>query len=659
MKRKSVVIGLSYLCGLFIAAFLSLKSALILMPIAALCMLFLVAIFPGKVKHIALCTAAFCLAIGIFLVYTVDVYRNIISYAGKQITFTGVVTDFSHLSGDRVSFTLVGELDGHNTTMSLVTNDTGKSFQYCDTVTVSLIPEEISDTIYFTAEEFYKPRGVFLGGYCTIESVEKSGFSLKKSMLLYRDYLNEIITTILPDGNGGFIAAMLCGDKSLLSESYEVTVRRVGMTHIFSVSGLHLVIIVSAVIKLLKLLRLNRYAKFAISEVFILAFVMFAGGAVPVVRAAVMMTLANLAPLLRRRYDSLTAIIICVVSFTIANPFAVRDSSLLLSAMGAFSIGTLTPKVVKALNLKHKFYKLKFAFIASLTLSATLLPLSIMFFDEVSIVSFISNTFLLPICTLPLCLSAIVALTGGTALIAKPLLYISSLAVKLFMLGAEFLSKLPFATAPTGYKSVKLAGIICIAIAFAVIIIRRKSDALTISVSAISYLCFIFATYLNSYLLADTIRIYSMRDGDDAMLVITQGKEYVLVNMSGSGAVAEAVPALMESKGISKISEFYDLADSTTALAIAKSLYCYYGNGASFADISCDGNKMDVVVSDDIRITISLEALYSENCDYSITSEYFSVSETGEIYYLFGDIDLVKIDDSGATLRMLDYNYDE
>ncbi len=658
MKRKTVVIGLSYLCGLFIASFLSVNSALILMLFAVVMMLFLALIFPQKAKHIALCTASFCFAVGIYLVYTVNVYQNTISYAGKQITFTGEVTDCSHLAGDRISFTLEGELDGYKTTMTLVANDTGKSFQYYDTVTVSVMPELICDTIYFTGEEFYKPRGVFLGGFCTIENVQENGFSLRKSMLLYRDYLNEIITTILPDNNGGFIAAMLCGDKSYLSESYEITVRRVGMTHIFSVSGLHLVIIASAVIKLLELLGLNRYVKFAVSEAFILAFVMFAGGVIPVVRAAFMMTLANLAPLLNRRYDSLTAIVICVVAITVTNPFAIRDSSLLLSAMGAFSIGTLTPKVVKSLNFKHRFYKLKFAFVASLTLSATLLPLSIMFFDEISVVSFIANTFLLPICTLPLCLSAVVAMTGGVAFVAKPLLYLSSLAVKLFMLGAQCLSNLPFATAPTGYKSVKLAGLVCIAIAFLVIVIRRKADAITISGCLMSYICFIFSTYLNSLLLSDTVRIYSLRDKGDSMLVITQGKECVLVNMSGSGSVAEAVPALMESKGISDIADFYDLADSTTALAVVKSLYCYNGKGASFAEISREGSKMDIVVSD-VKITLSPEILYLENCDYSLTSEYFTDVEAGESYCLFGDIDLVTISDDGATLKMLDYGFDE
>lgn len=146
----------------------------------------------------------------------------------------------------------------------------------------------------------------------------------------YRDKMFMLINDIIGGDEGGFAAAMLCGDKTELSKQTKLTVYRSGIGHIFSVSGTHVVIISAMIGWLVSKLSSDKRVTFAVQTVAVWTFAVFAGLSVSVVRAAVMLTLVSAAPLF---FADLTLQILYSFVLLYCLPFAICSSGLLIPAV--------------------------------------------------------------------------------------------------------------------------------------------------------------------------------------------------------------------------------------------------------------------------------------------------------------------------------------
>lgn len=571
MIRKTATVGAAYVSGLFISSWASAAQCCVIMFAAAAIGLAAAHFFDERYCFVI--TAAFVLASGLYASYLVSEYRTITAYDGSEIVFTGKVREADDLGDSMYSLTLRGDVGGYATDISFYTGDIDA--HYGDTVTLQAKVSRITDSVKYQSEKYSAPKGELLqGGYAKVLKVSGGGFSLAKVILAYRDRVFDIITETLPGDEGAFLAAMLCGDKSQLEGSLQTDLYRAGIGHIFSVSGMHLVVITFAVMWLLDVMRLGSRVKFALTQAVIVMFVVFAGGSVSVIRAALMMSIMNTAKIFNRRYDCLTAILISVMIMTAAKPYAIKSASLLLSAGGAFSFGVAAPKAVRAVKTYKfgAFSALAKSFMFAVTVSVVTLPLNIMFFDEVSLVAAVTNMLLAPLFTLSLTLAAAVMFTGG--IITFPL-YVAGAAAKVLIGISRGLASLPFSSVGIGYKSVKTAALLCWTAAALFIIFRRKIDKQSVAVAAMSFVCFVLACAVNNIMLKDVLRIYSIKYKGSEMAVIVLGGECAVVNISGEGELTQSAERLCGSKGIREAVGFYDLEDTTTAYPqFAK----YFGN---------------------------------------------------------------------------------
>ncbi len=571
MIRKTVTVGAAYVSGLFIASWASAAQCCVIM-FAAAAIGFLAAHFFDE-RNCFVITVAFVFALGLYAAYLVNEYRTITAYDGSEIVFTGKVREANYLGDSMYSLTLRGDVGGYATDISFYTGDIDA--QYGDTVTLQAKVALITDSVKYQSEKYSAPKGQLLQGeYAKVLKVSGGGFSLAKVILAYRDRVFDIITETLPGDEGAFLAAMLCGDKSQLDGGLQTALYRAGIGHIFSVSGMHLVVIAFAVMWLLDVMSFSSRVKFALTETVIIMFVVFAGGSVSVIRAALMMSIMNTAKIFNRRYDCLTAILISVMIMTLTKPYAIRSASLLLSAGGAFSFGVAAPKAVRAVKTYRlgAFSALAKGFIFAATVSVVTLPLNIMFFDEVSLVAAVTNMLLAPLFTVSLTLAAAVMFTGG--FITFPL-YVAGAVAKVLIGISRALASLPFSSVGIGYKSVKTAALICWAAAALFMIFRKKIDRQAVAVAAMSFVCFVLACAVNHIMLKDVLRIYSVKYKGSEMAVVVLGGECAVVNISGDGELTQSAERLCSSKGIRKAVGFYDLEDTTTAYPqFAK----YFGN---------------------------------------------------------------------------------
>ncbi len=647
MKRRTVVIGTAYAAGMFIASFFSEKSICILMFTAVT--IGYIATFFVRPEYCLTAAISFVFAVGLYAVYEVNCYNVLTSYSGSEIVFSGKVSDIEYMGSDMYSLTVRGKLGGCAADISFYTGDVSAGYE--DKIILKAKVTEYEDSLKYQGREYSLSEGqVLRGGYAQILSVSKGGFSLRREILRYRDRLFDIITETLPGQEGGFIAAMLCGDKSELNSFVKSDLYRAGIGHIFSVSGMHLMAVSFAVMELLKRTRSNYFVRFALTEAVMLMFVVFAGASASVVRAAIMMSLMNVSLLFHRRYDCLTSILISVMLMTVFSPYAIRSASLLLSAGGAFSFGVAAPKAVRAVRYRGKASALLKGFVMSAAVSVITLPLDLMFFNEISVVAPVTNMLLAPLFTVSLTLAAAVMLTGGISVIARPLLMAAGVTAKILLSAAKFFADLPFSSIALGYTSVRCSALICWTIAAAFIILRNKTDKTSVAAAAVSFLCFVTAGMVNYASSADTLRIYSLSDGGSSMLIAAKGRECVIVNMSGSGELSYAAKRLCDSKDLRCVKGFYDLAESTTAYASAARYFELDGADVCFKEsILIDTGGYTVAVNGSgmaADMLISKDGIYDTETD-----ELFAFED--------GTAAVIYINEEEYTVRRLDYGFVE
>ena len=284
-------------------------------------------------------------------------------------------------------------------------------------------PEELSlgDTVTVTAEIvdvsrgsgdsenlYYQSRDISLLGFqrgdVTITPAEH---------LSFRDYpaaaviaLREHINSIFPDDTEGFVRALLTGDRSGLSYRVSNEMSIVGISHVIAVSGMHVSLLVGAIM----LLCMRRRKLAAIVSFFVMFFFAAMLGFTPsVMRSVIMNSVMLLAPLLRRENDAPTSLSFALMVILAMNPWAIANISLQLSFGALAGILLLTPRMNRWLlrivhdeALKKRFPRLRRIVrngvaILSTSLGATVLtqPLLAMTFGSVSLIAPLTNLLLL------------------------------------------------------------------------------------------------------------------------------------------------------------------------------------------------------------------------------------------------------------------------
>ena len=176
--------------------------------------------------------------------------------------------------------------------------------------------------------------------------------------------------------NAGVAKAFVLGvDWDIYDDSYE-TFRMAGISHLLSVSGLHVGFMAGALLILLrKLLRLGRTSSYLATLAFLAFYVIFTGGRVPVVRASIMFACYIIAKLSGRRADRPTILAVALFINLIGNPLRLFDVGLQLSFGAVFSLMCVEPAISRLFGEPRS--KLARGAIASFAINLGTLPIMI------------------------------------------------------------------------------------------------------------------------------------------------------------------------------------------------------------------------------------------------------------------------------------------
>lgn len=220
------------------------------------------------------------------------------------------------------------------------------------------------------------------------------------------------------DSEAGTLSAMVLGDKSDLDTDVRDIYQAAGISHILSLSGLHIATVGMCVFSALKLLGIGVVFSSTLSAILMIMYGTMTGLATATVRALIMFLLAICARSIGRTYDLITGVCFATILIIIENPYYVYDSGFLLSVMSVTGIALICPILMeisdnpKSIH-KEIFEKVRQSICISISASIATLPIILNTFFKTARYSIFINIIVVPLMSAILGIGIIVLLIGG------------------------------------------------------------------------------------------------------------------------------------------------------------------------------------------------------------------------------------------------------
>ncbi|MBO4893557.1 MAG: ComEC/Rec2 family competence protein [Clostridia bacterium] len=380
----------------------------------------------------------------------------------------------------------------------------------------------------------------------TNESIAVSRIPENQKPLIYkfivlRERVAGNIRALIPGDYGEIACGLLFGKAARFPSSLKVKFNGAGISHIICVSGLHLSIWALFIFKLFGKIGLDKRVSAVVSSLFIVGYMALTGFTYSVLRAGIMMLVLLAGTALFRRGDSVNSLGIAAIIILAVNPFSACDVGFLLSFLSTLGLILFMPRlsayIDEKLEGKKKFVSKPVKYISIILLTtlcacAFTLPVSIVCFGQVNLLSFLGNLLIIPavsVCMISAGAAALFSLFTPLGLLKYPSALVCSLTSKYICVTVEKLSKIRFLTfyPRENLAYIWLGGaflIICVALYF------RYLGSKTVRVtSALLLATFVSMIVISYAFYADIAEITVIDNGKAPAVLITENGYSALV----------------------------------------------------------------------------------------------------------------------------------
>lgn len=158
------------------------------------------------------------------------------------------------------------------------------------------------------------------------------------ALIALHDWILDTLDRNLPPRESGLLGSVLLGERDAAARANQAPMARIGLAHLFAVSGLNVGIIVAVLFTLARPLRPGPSARFCVALATLPAYAVLSGLTGSVLRAVALGLLTLAAPLLGRRTDPLHALGILFWLTLQAQPWIVLDAGCRLSYLAAVGL---------------------------------------------------------------------------------------------------------------------------------------------------------------------------------------------------------------------------------------------------------------------------------------------------------------------------------
>lgn len=176
-----------------------------------------------------------------------------------------------------------------------------------------------------------------------IRYIGKAGFDIKLYLSKLNEKCDRVLKNFLESDSAALVSALLLGNREGLSSTVKRDFRRLGLSHLLAVSGLHLSILTASFVLFLRRFGLKKYITDFLAVLVAVFFMGITGFSASVVRAALMLVTSTVFGFFRIRISAFNSLLLTVTVIIIFSPYAVYDISLILSFFATFGILIMAP----------------------------------------------------------------------------------------------------------------------------------------------------------------------------------------------------------------------------------------------------------------------------------------------------------------------------
>ena len=205
---------------------------------------------------------------------------------------------------------------------------------------------------------------------------------------------------------GDFLSALLLGNRELVEDVVVRDFRRCGISHVLSLSGLHMTIIMGFFEFVLKKLNFIKSVRCVILMILSFGYLALTGFSMSAIRAAFMLCMVYLSYLFWAQADGVTSLALAVTVILIVSPYALFDIGLWMSVLSTLGI-LVVYEIISPLGYLIKKRALWIQILYKLLVSVSLTLAAILFvsffnwfcFGEISLVTPLVNLIISPLTT--------------------------------------------------------------------------------------------------------------------------------------------------------------------------------------------------------------------------------------------------------------------
>ena len=549
MRRPFALVGFTYLLAQVAAVFLGTAWAL---PVACVLLLLMgvtlllprlrLSIFP-----VALCAAS--MAFGGFAALAPAVTAPGEALDNTDAAISGTFVEAPYRSYDNRYCTVqVDNVDGKpvdfRIRLSLPESVVGKAGDRLEGKVHVYLPRGGDG---FSSRNYYASQGIaacaYLYSYEPYTVVPQEPASFSHWMQELRVSLGKAVEAILPEEEAGLLKGILMGDSSGISPELTADFRTVGLSHVMSVSGLHMTTVANLLLASLLALRVPRKGSAAIASVGVLLFMVVADFVPSAARSGIMCLLYLAGTLLSRRADSLNSLGLAVWVLCLASPYAGADVGLLLSCSATLGLILCSNPLTAWLDArvsgfkygKRLFHTVHLVLATSVSATLFTLPVIALTFRSVSAVGLLANLLALWPTTLLLQLglgAAFLQLLLPGTLAAMPLAIPAGWLAKLVKAIVHLLAQVPYASLPVS-MGFMLLWIAAVLILLAVCVWMGPSKPLLRTAAWLS--CILLLAGIFSYQVSrrDITRIAVADVGSGLSVAVTRNGHALVIGCEG------------------------------------------------------------------------------------------------------------------------------
>ncbi|MCM1467425.1 MAG: ComEC family competence protein, partial [Alistipes sp.] len=263
----------------------------------------------------------------------------------------------------------------------------------------------------FDAENYYATMNIMCFGWCdTITVLSKNDNPVTKGIFSLKERLKNVYGQIGTKEDRGVYQSLVLGDKSELDAQIKQLYQVNGIAHILAISGLHISILGMGLYRFLRKFCVPFPISFLIGSFVMVCYGVMTGNSVSTVRALIMFLVCISADVLGKSYDSISALALAAVLLLVPYPKLLWNSGFLLSFLAVTGVTVVKPALSEAFGNPRG--KLLDAFLVSLGVSMTTLPVLLCAYYETAVYSVFLNLIIIPLMTFLMISVVFAGLTG-------------------------------------------------------------------------------------------------------------------------------------------------------------------------------------------------------------------------------------------------------